>query len=159
VSPVDFLAAGWCLPVIMMDLKRRRVRWWWSLAGLAAAIVHRLVIWVMEGISFPELFLITLVSAASWRLWKQSVWGGADAKTAMTLVLVQPGPGSLLAAGMTLFLAASLGLAWRRWRGVREPGWSSVPAKAFPTAAFLCLGMLIFFAVRAVAGTAWFQNW
>lgn len=104
------LLLGWAGVAASMDLLRRRVRWWWSLLGLLGAGGIRLANWVRGGVVLNEALIIFVVVTASYSLWKASWWGGADAKTAMTLVIAIPdlifiaivASASLLASGLRL---------------------------------------------------------
>ena len=58
--------------------------------GLLGAGGYRLASWVRGGIVLQETLIIFVAVTASYGLWKASWWGGADAKTAMTLVIAIP---------------------------------------------------------------------
>lgn len=93
--------ATWAGAVAVMDLTRRRVRWWWLLLGMIGAGVYRLLIWVRLGFDPGEALTAFVVVTASYSLWKLGWWGGGDAKTAMALVVALP---NLLFVGTTCLL-------------------------------------------------------
>lgn len=84
------LLLAWGGVAAAMDLLQRRVRWWWSLLGLVGAGGYRLATWARQGIDPEEALAIFVTVTASYGLWKAGWWGGADAKTAMTLVIAIP---------------------------------------------------------------------
>ena len=84
------LLLAWGGVAASMDLLQRRVRWWWSLLGLVGAGGYRLASWARQGIDPEEALIIFVAVTASYGLWRAAWWGGADAKTAMTLVIAIP---------------------------------------------------------------------
>lgn len=80
----------WASIVGWMDLSWRRVTWWWSLIGIVGAGTYRLGAWVNDGFIPEQALLIFLVVTASYGLWRQGWWGGADAKMAMALIMAVP---------------------------------------------------------------------
>jgi Flp pilus assembly protein protease CpaA len=80
----------WVAAAAWMDWRRRRVWWAWFILGGLAAGVYRLIHWLNNGFAFDQLLLIAAVILAAFQLWRARVWGGADAKTAMVLILVSP---------------------------------------------------------------------
>ncbi len=80
----------WAGVAAWMDLLERRVRWWWSLLGLIGVGGYRLAVWATEGIDPEEALIVFVAVTGSYGLWKRIWWGGADAKTAMTLVVAIP---------------------------------------------------------------------
>jgi Flp pilus assembly protein protease CpaA len=110
-------AAAW------MDLRRRRVWWAWFILGGLAAGVFRVWEWIEVGLAFDQLLLITAVVAASFQLWRAGVWGGADAKSAMVLILASPDWRMLLVLALVdLALIAGWILAREGWAGLRGFG-------------------------------------
>jgi Flp pilus assembly protein protease CpaA len=77
-------AAAW------MDWRQRRVWWAWFIMGGMAAGVYRLLQWVSHGFAFDQLLLIAAIVAAAFQLWRAKIWGGADAKMIMVLILASP---------------------------------------------------------------------
>jgi Flp pilus assembly protein protease CpaA len=80
----------WAGTAAWMDLRLRRVWWGWFIVGGLAAGIYRLVEWIGEGFAFDQILLIAAVMSAAFQLWRAGVWGGADAKTAMIMILVSP---------------------------------------------------------------------
>ena len=89
VLPLAALAT-WAGAVALMDLTRRKVRWWWLLLGMIGAGGYRLIAWVRLGFDADEALIAFVVVTASYSLWKLGWWGGGDAKTAMALVVALP---------------------------------------------------------------------
>jgi hypothetical protein len=90
-----------------MDLLERRVRWWWSLLGLIGVGAYRLALWVTGGFNPEEALIVFVAVIGSYGLWKRAWWGGADAKTAMTLVVAIPDLAFIaIMATLTLVVAA-----------------------------------------------------
>ena len=142
---LDPVLAFWCLPVIVMDMIFHRVPWWWSLLGLLGVVVLRAAYWVSGGIQIFSIGWIVLAAAASWKLWRAGVWGGADAKTAMTLAVARPDPLSWLLVGTTVLVCALAARAvWdNKPRHDVPDGAGEEKRPGFPMAAVLCLGALI----------------
>ena len=97
-----------------MDLQERRVRWWWSLLGLLGAGGYRLATWVRRGIAPEEVLIIFVAVTASYGLWKAGWWGGADAKTAMTLVIAVPDLVFIAVISLVSLLVSALRLLARK---------------------------------------------
>jgi hypothetical protein len=94
-----------------------------------------------------QALLIAAVISVSWILWRERIWGGADAKTAMTLMLFLPEFGLLLFEGVLVLLTASLVLVYRRCISdvYEEPGLEKCSLqRSYPMAAALCLGVLLY---------------
>ena len=87
MSLIVVILSGWLIVARLMDLFQRRVRWWWSLLGLLASLVYRLVVWIGDGFIPEQALIIILVVTLSYGIWRLGWWGGADAKTAMTLII------------------------------------------------------------------------
>jgi Flp pilus assembly protein protease CpaA len=104
----------WAGVAASMDLQQRRVRWWWSLLGLVGAGAYRLATWVRGGLVLNEALIIFVALAASYSLWKAGWWGGADAKTAMTLVLAIPDLTFIAAVALVSVLVSGIRLVARR---------------------------------------------
>jgi len=90
MSLIVVILSGWLIVAGLMDIFQRRVRWWWSLLGLLAAAVYRLAVWVGDGFYPEQALIIFLVVTLSYSIWRLGWWGGADAKTAMTLIIAIP---------------------------------------------------------------------
>jgi Flp pilus assembly protein protease CpaA len=90
------------------------VRWWWSLLGLVGAGIFRIVAWAGDRIDPEEALIIGVVVTASYSLWKMKWWGGADAKTAMTLVTAIPDLMFIAVVASVSLLASALRLVARR---------------------------------------------
>ena len=115
------LLFGWAGIAAWMDLLQRRVRWWWSLLGLLGAGGHRLATWAREGIVPEEALIIFVAVTASYGLWKAGWWGGADAKTAMTLVIAIPDLVFIAVIGLVSLVASTLRLlAWKGQRSLAQ---------------------------------------
>ncbi|MBN1265914.1 MAG: prepilin peptidase [Anaerolineales bacterium] len=141
----------WSLPVIVMDLHSRRVRWWWSLAGLFTAVVFRALSWFTPGFDLAEMLLIVFAAVGSWQLWRAGIWGGADAKTAITLAFFMPAPVFFLFSGGLIILTSGAVLLWRRWRRPVTTQWRPgrrLTKGGYPMAAMLCLSILLFAVLR-----------
>lgn len=111
----------WASIVAWMDLIWRRVTWWWSLMGILGATGYRLETWVNDGFVATEALLIFLIVTASYSLWRQGWWGGADAKTAMALVVAIPHPAFFaITSGLIALVSGVLLLIHGHWR--RLPG-------------------------------------
>lgn len=108
------LLLGWAGVAAWMDLLQRRVRWWWSLLGLLGAGGYRFATWVRGGVVFNEALIIFVAVTASYSLWKAKWWGGADAKTAMTLVIAIPDPAFIAIVASVSLLVSALRLVARR---------------------------------------------
>jgi len=85
----------------LMDLKEQRVHWLWSLLGLITASAWRVFCWKQKGFEAFEALLITLVIISAYQLWRFKIWGGADAKVFIVLIVAIP----------QVYLLAILGLA------------------------------------------------
>lgn len=142
---LDTALAFWCLPVIALDLIFHRVSWCWSLLGLLGMVVLRAASWVSGGVQIFSIGWIVFAAAASWKLWRAGVWGGADAKTAITLAVARPDPLSWLLVGTTVLVCALVAKAAEdkkpRHDELNCAGAEEQPK--FPMAAALCLGGLI----------------
>ena len=104
-----------------MDLLKRRVRWWWLLLGLVGAGGYRLATWAREGVDLEEALIIFVAVTASYGLWKAGWWGGADAKTAMTLVIAIPDLVFIAVIGLVSLVASTLRLlAWKGQRSLAQ---------------------------------------
>jgi len=115
------LLFGWAGVAAWMDLLQRRVRWWWSLLGLLGAGAYRLAAWARAGMVLEEALIIVVAVTASYGLWKAGWWGGADAKTAMTLVIAIPGHFFIgVIALVTLVVSMLLLLARKGQRSVAQ---------------------------------------
>jgi len=108
------LLFGWAGIAAWMDLLQRRVRWWWSLLGLLGAGGYRLATWAREGIVPEEALIIFVAVTASYSLWKAGWWGGADAKTAMTLVVAIPDLAFIAVVAVVSLLVSTLRLVARK---------------------------------------------
>ena len=97
-----------------MDLLQRRVRWWWSLLGLVGAGGYRLASWARQGIDPEEALIIFVAVTASYGLWRVVWWGGADAKTAMTLVIAIPDLAFIAVVALVSLAVSGLRLVSRR---------------------------------------------
>jgi Flp pilus assembly protein protease CpaA len=104
----------WSAIAAGMDLRRSRVRWWWSLLGLVGAGIFRIVTWAGDEIDPEEALIIFVVVTASYSLWKVRWWGGADAKTAMTLVIAIPDLVFIAIIALVSLVASGLRLVARR---------------------------------------------
>jgi Flp pilus assembly protein protease CpaA len=80
----------WTAAAAWMDVRHRRVWWAWFVIGGLAAGIYRLMQWIGDDFAFDQLLLIAAVMSAAFQLWRASVWGGADAKMAMVLILASP---------------------------------------------------------------------
>lgn len=109
-----------------MDLRQRRVRWWWSLLGLVGAGGYRLASWARQGIDPEEALIIFVAVTASYGLWRVAWWGGADAKTAMTLVIAIPDLAFIAVVALVSLAVSGLRLVSRRG----ERGLAQVAADA-----------------------------
>lgn len=110
----------WASAVAWMDLIWRRVVWWWSLIGIVGASGYRLETWVNDGFVPAEALLIFLVVTASYSLWSQGWWGGADAKMAMALVLAVPHLAFLaITSGVIALVSGGLLLIRGDWQRLR----------------------------------------
>ena len=99
------LLLAWGGVAATMDLLQRRVRWWWSLLGLVGAGGYRLATWANQGVDPEEALIIFVAVTGSYGLWRSGWWGGADAKTAMALVIAIPG---LVFIAMVAFLSLAV---------------------------------------------------
>ena len=108
------LLFGWAGVAAWMDLLQRRVRWWWSLLGLLGAGGHRLATWGRGAVVLEEALIIVVAVTASYGLWKAKWWGGADAKTAMTLVIAIPDLVFIAVIGLVSLVASTLRLLARK---------------------------------------------
>lgn len=108
------LLFGWASVAAWMDLLQRKVRWWWLLLGLAGAGGYRLAAWLREAFDPEEALIIFLIVSASYGLWKRGWWGGADAKTAMTLVMAIPDPVFIGLIALVSLLVSALMLMARQ---------------------------------------------
>lgn len=108
------LLLGWAGVAAWMDLLQRRVRWWWSLLGLLGAGGYRLAAWATGGMVSEEVLIIFVAVTASFALWKAAWWGGADAKTAMTLVIAIPDLVFIAIIALVSLLVSALRLLARR---------------------------------------------
>ena len=108
------LLFGWAGIAAWMDLLKRRVRWWWLLLGLVGAGGYRLAIWAREGVDPEEALIIFVSVTASYGLWKAGWWGGADAKTAMTLVVAIPDLLFIAVVAIVSLLVSTLRLLARK---------------------------------------------
>ena len=97
-----------------MDLRQRRVRWWWLLLGLLGAGGYRLATWARQGIPPEEALIIFVAVTASYGLWRAGWWGGADAKTAMTLVIAIPDLAFIAVVALVSLAVSALRLVARR---------------------------------------------
>ncbi len=70
--------------------------------------------WARGGVVFNEALIILVAVTASYSLWKASWWGGADAKTAMTLVIAIPDIIFIAVVASVSLLASGLRLVARR---------------------------------------------
>jgi Flp pilus assembly protein protease CpaA len=104
----------WSAVAAVMDLRRLRVRWWWLLLGLVGAGTFRTATWISDGMDPEEALVIFVAVTASYSLWKANRWGGADAKTAMTLVIAIPDLIFIAVVASVSLLASALRLAARR---------------------------------------------
>jgi Flp pilus assembly protein protease CpaA len=73
-----------------------------------------LAVWVSGGLVLNEALIILVAVTASYSLWKASWWGGADAKTAMTLVIAIPDLTFIAVVAVVSLLASGLRLVARR---------------------------------------------
>jgi Flp pilus assembly protein protease CpaA len=108
------LLFSWACVTAWMDLLQRRVRWWWSLLGLLGAGGYRLAAWARGGIVLEEVLIIFMAVTASYVLWKAVWWGGADAKTAMTLVIAIPDLVFIVVVALVSLLVSALRLVARK---------------------------------------------
>lgn len=108
------LLLGWAGVAAWMDLVRRRVRWWWSLVGLVGAAGYRMATWLRGGVTLDEALIIFVALTTSYSLWKAGWWGGADAKTAMTLAIAIPDLAFIAIVALVSLLGAGLRLVARR---------------------------------------------
>lgn len=108
------LLLTWAGVAAWMDLQRRRVRWWWSLLGLLGAGGYRLAAWARGGVVPEEALIVFVAVTASYSLWRASWWGGADAKTAMTLVIAIPDIIFVAVVALVSLMASGLRLVARR---------------------------------------------
>jgi len=97
-----------------MDLLQRRVRWWWSLLGLVGAGGYRLATWATQGIDPEEALIIFVAVTASYGLWRAGWWGGADGKTAITLVIAIPELVFIAVVALVSLVVSALRLVARR---------------------------------------------
>jgi Flp pilus assembly protein protease CpaA len=104
----------WSAVAAGMDLQRRRVRWWWSLIGLIGAGGFRIITWISSGINPEEVLIIFIAVTASYSIWRTGWWGGADGKTAMTLVIAIPDLIFIAVLASVSLLASALRLVARR---------------------------------------------
>jgi hypothetical protein len=136
------LFLGWAGVAAWMDLSRRRVRWWWSLLGLLGAGAYRLAAWAKGGVVPEEALIVLVAVATSYALWKASWWGGADAKTAMTLVIAIPDLIfiAVVASGAYWplpFDGAAGQEAWRRWLSMLSGREKTSVRERFPLVAVM----------------------
>jgi Flp pilus assembly protein protease CpaA len=66
------------------------------------------------GVALNEGLIIFVAVTVSYSLWKASWWGGADAKTAMTLVIAIPDLTFIAIVALVSLLASGLRLVARR---------------------------------------------
>jgi len=137
----------WSLPVVVMDIRSRSVHWLWSLAGMLVGFLIRARCWIVSGFDPVEALLISAVSAVSFELWRKRIWGGADAKTAMTQMIFLPELGLLLLEGVLVLLTAGLALIYRRSNvgAYEEPAQANCSRQhSYPMAAALCFSVLLY---------------
>lgn len=108
------LLFAWAGVAAWMDLVQRRVRWWWSILGLVGAGGYRLAVWAREGINPQEVLIAFVAVTASYSLWKRGWWGGADAKTAMTMVIAIPDLVFIVIVALITLVVSSLRLLARK---------------------------------------------
>jgi Flp pilus assembly protein protease CpaA len=76
-----------------------------------------LVTWVSGGVVLNQAVIIFVAVTASYSLWKADWWGGADAKTAMTLVIAIPDLTFVAIVALVSLLGSGLRLVARRGEG------------------------------------------
>lgn len=122
------LAGGWALAllalVIVLASERQRLATNWQPRGLLVAVPLISLLILANG---AALFTVALTLTGFWLAWELRAWGGADAMTAITLLLLWPDV-RLLVGILVVYVFAMLGL-WandllhhRRIRLHRLPG-------------------------------------
>ena len=117
----EVMFAVWTGAAAWMDLRSRRVWWAWFIIGFLAAGAFRVWAWFTYGFAFDQLLLITAITMAAFQLWRAGFWGGADAKTAIVLILALPDWRMVLLLALVDLVVIVVWIVARNgWAGLQE---------------------------------------